>query len=143
MAKANTIPGFIPDDLQRETVKNASGLGMTNAQIACLIINPKTCKHIDRDTLEKYFREELEVGGPRLINKVANNLVNLAQGEGSSAVTAAMFYLKTQARWTELQRIEISGPDGKELSDARSILASGLIQTDAEGGEGETPSATD
>ena len=40
------------------------------------------------------------------------------RGDGSAAVTAAIFWLKTRARWKETIATEHSGPDGKPIEIA-------------------------
>ena len=48
-------------------------------------------------------------GRAAAINDVAKGLLQRAK-EGDN--TAAIFYLKTQARWSEKQELEVSGKDG-------------------------------
>jgi len=64
---------------------------------------------ISRMTLRKHFRDELAVGKVRTITKVADSLVRQAL---AGNMTAAIFFLKTQARWTETHRVDV-GVDGE------------------------------
>src|SRR6478609_2205365 len=52
----------------------------------------------------KHFREELDTGAAKANTRVAEFLFEQAtgqRGDGSAAVTAAIFWLKTRARWKE------------------------------------------
>lgn len=70
---------------------------------------------IDKTTFYEIMERQPEVsqrykkGKSRAIGSVANSLLTQAR-EGN--ITAAIFYLKTQARWKETQGIEHSNPDG-------------------------------
>jgi hypothetical protein len=48
-------------------------------------------------------------GKAKAIGNVAKNLISQAQ---AGNITAAIFYLKTQAGWKETQTHEVSGPEG-------------------------------
>lgn len=85
-----------------------AGIGIPQEDIAAAI-------GITRATLRKHFREELDTGRVRTITKVADSLVRQAL---AGNMTAAIFYLKTQAGWTETSRLEHSGKiDVSKLSD--------------------------
>ena len=56
---------------------------------------------IDAKTLRKHYRQELDHGHIKANAKVAENLYRKAIGEGRESVTAAIFWLKTRARWKE------------------------------------------
>ena len=91
-----------------EMVKSLSGLGITHEQM-CAIVK------ISRPTLYKYYQEELQEGKANANAQIARNLFKIATGSGREAVTACIFWLKTQARWTEKQVLEIQ--DGTEQDD--------------------------
>jgi hypothetical protein len=55
---------------------------------------------------------ELDLGHVKANAKVAENLFRKATGEGRESVTAAIFWLKTRARWKETSAIEHGGPEG-------------------------------
>lgn len=75
--------------------------GMPHAEIARQIINPDTGLPISEPTLRSAFRDDLAAGKARANALVAQSLFKKATGEGKGAVAAAIFWLKTQARWKE------------------------------------------
>lgn len=89
-------------------VTQLSGLGLPHEQI-CSILN------ISKPSLYKYYQEELIKGKATANAKISENLFKIATGTGREAVTACIFWLKTQARWTEKQVLEIQ--DGTEQDD--------------------------
>ena len=98
-------PRHQPDDAQRRQVETLAGYGIPEAKIASLI-------GIDAKTLRKHYRNELDYGHTKANARVAENLYRKATGEGREAVTAAIFWLKTRARWTETSVHEHTGdPD--------------------------------
>jgi len=56
---------------------------------------------IDTKTLRKHYRQELDRALIIANSKVGANLFRLATGKGREAVTAAIFWLKTRAGWSE------------------------------------------
>ena len=93
---------------QVEQVEKMAGHGLTLDQIA-------DCLNIGERTLERRFSEDTVVlaaykrGKAVAINAVAKTVYQKAKaGEGAFP----FFYLKTQAGWREVQRTEVSGPDG-------------------------------
>lgn len=89
-------------------VTQLSGLGLPHEQI-CSILN------ISKPSLYKYYQEDLIKGKATANAKISENLFKIATGTGREAVTACIFWLKTQARWTEKQVLEIQ--DGTEQDD--------------------------
>ena len=63
---------------------------------------------IDPKTLRKHYRDELDNGHVKANVKVAENLYRKATGEGRESVVAAIFWLKTRARWKETTVNEVS-----------------------------------
>ena len=47
---------------------------------------------------------------------IAENLYRKATGDGRESVTAAIFWMKARAGWREIQRQEITGPSGDDLT---------------------------
>ena len=91
-----------------EMVKRLSGIGITHDMI-CSIAK------ISKPTLYKYYDEELKVGKAQSTAQIANNLYRMATGEGKEALTASIFWLKTQAGWKETDVVEINNvSDEKE-----------------------------
>ena len=110
---------FKPDEKQRLTVSIMAACGMPQSEIARQIINPDTGKPIDEKTLARAFREDLDSGKERANALVAQSLFKKATGDGKGAVAAAIFWLKTQARWKETpQAVELSGSDGGPILSA-------------------------
>jgi hypothetical protein len=101
-----------PDEKSRKQVLELAGFGMTHDQIAKVM-------DICDETLRKYYKHELDTGTTELNTKVAQNLFSIATGKDKAAVTAAIFWLKTRARWTE--RIDISNEDGSLKPEATQV----------------------
>ena len=93
-------PSHEPDTLDRRQVEALAGYGVPE-----LGIDPKT--------LRKHYREELDFGHTKANAKVAENLYRIALGEGREAVTAAIFWLKTRAKWREPMSQEFTGQNGE------------------------------
>tara|TARA_R100000935_G_scaffold1416_1_gene4403 strand:- start:1144 stop:1527 length:384 start_codon:yes stop_codon:yes gene_type:complete len=89
-------------------VTQLSGLGIPHDQICSML-------DISKPTLYKYYDEELLKGKATANAKISQNLFSIATGTGREAVTACIFWLKTQARWTERQVLEIQ--DGTEQDE--------------------------
>jgi hypothetical protein len=100
---------YEPDEKTAAQVKRMSGLGITHDQIARII-------GISDETLRKYYPDELENGATQANATVAQNLFRIATGNDKGAVAAAIFWMKTRARWRETNHTEISGPDGAAIS---------------------------
>jgi hypothetical protein len=67
---------------------------------------------IERSTLQKHYREELDTATAKANSRVAQSLYNKALGDGSSAVTAAIFWLKTRGGWRETNTVNHVSEDG-------------------------------
>ena len=82
-------------------IKQLSGIGVTHDMI---------CSNagISKPTLYKYYDEELKLGKAQSTVTVANNLFRMATGHGKEALTASIFWLKTQAGWKETDVVEIN-----------------------------------
>jgi hypothetical protein len=83
-----------PDPGQRRQVEAMAGYGVPEADIATVI-------GIDPKTLRKHYRRELDTGQIKANSRVAENLFRKATGDGRESVIAAIFWLKTRARWKE------------------------------------------
>ena len=83
-----------PTDQSREQVEAMAGYGIPQEDIGGVM-------GMDRKTLRKHYREEIDTGVTKANAKVAESLYNKALGDGSNSVTAAIFWLKTRARWKE------------------------------------------
>ena len=89
------------NDETARMVHQLSGIGVTHDMI-CSIAN------ISKPTLYKYYDEELKLGKAQSTVTVANNLYRMATGDGKEALTASIFWLKTQAGWKETDVVEIN-----------------------------------
>ena len=76
---------------------------------------------IDRKTLHKYYREDIDKAVPSAQAKVGKFLFDAASGDAlakgashSDCLRAAMFYAKTQMGWRERQEIDLT-TNGKDL----------------------------
>jgi hypothetical protein len=94
-----------PTQQDRDTARRLSALGVPHEDIALRI-------KISSDTLVKYYQEELDEGRIDANSAIAGTLFNQAK-KGNTA--AAIFWLKTRARWKETQSHEHSGVDGGEI----------------------------
>jgi len=107
----------------RKSVEMMSAAGITHEDIATAI---GCC----RNTLEKHFRTELDTALTRANAKVAAALFNKATGDGSQAVTAAIFWLKTRAQWRTVDGHEITGKDGGPIQ-TEAVLDVSKLDDDA------------
>lgn len=109
-----------PTDEKRKLVKALAAYGIPHPQIGKLV-------GCNDDTLEKHYREELDIGLAEANAKVAQSLFKKATGDGPQSVTAAIFWLKVRARWKDTSTVELSGPDGKPIAiqdgERRALLA--------------------
>ena len=94
-------PAHQPEPGTRRQVEAMAGYGVPEADIGRVL-------GIDAKTLRKHYREELDNGHVKANVKVAENLYRKATGEGREAVTAAIFWLKTRARWKETLVSEVT-----------------------------------
>ena len=104
-------PAYKPTDVARVQIAHYKGMGMTHDQIGSLM-------GISDETLRKYYDYELKVGTAKMNISVADNLFTMATDpEHKSAVTAAIFWLKTRGGdpWREIKRTELTGKDGQPL----------------------------
>lgn len=111
-------PTFKPTIEQRKQVETLSGMGLPQEQIGALI----GCSD---DTLRKYFEDEILKGRAKANAKIAQTLFSKATGGDT---TALIFWAKTQLRWKETDKLEITGKDDGpvEISDARAKLLAGI-----------------
>ena len=82
-------------------VRQLSGLGIPHEQICSIL-------QISKPTLYKHYQDELLKGKAQANAKVAENLFKIATGTGREAVTAGIFWLKTQANWRTTDILEVN-----------------------------------
>jgi len=73
-------------------------------------------------TLRLHYRAELDTACSKANAKVAGALYKKAIGDGSQSVSAAIFWLKTRAKWRDTTTVEI------EAGDALSVLLTEIGQ---------------
>jgi hypothetical protein len=98
-------PPHKPTESTKEQVKRLSALGCPHEDIA-------TRLKISADTLVKYYQEELDEGRIDANAAIAGTLFSQAK-KGNTA--AAIFWLKTRARWKETQVNEVTGANGGDV----------------------------
>jgi len=104
-------PAFEPTDAERKQVQSLSGVGLPIEQIAVLVRDG-----IDTDTLRKHFAAELVSGKATANEQVGQTLFQKAIGGDT---TAMIWWSKTQMRWSEVQKHELTGADGVPLEFAK------------------------
>jgi hypothetical protein len=92
-----------PDPVSRRQVEAMAAYGVPEA-------DNRPGDRIDAKTLRRHYRDELDTGQIKATAKVAEFLFRKATTDGSQAVTAAIFWLKTRAGWKETSVHEMSGP---------------------------------
>ena len=98
-----------------------AAFGVPEADIArVLVIDPKT--------LRKHYRDELDTGHVKATAKVAEFLFRKATTEGPQCVTAAIFWMKTRARWREVSVHEHAGVPDRPITEIRRIILTPLTE---------------
>lgn len=97
-------PPFVPTPEERELVKKLSGLGLPQNQIRMLVRGG-----IALETLLEHFRFELDEGKAKTGWDIANALYTKAM---KGDVAAMIWWTKTQMRWSETQKLEVTGKEG-------------------------------
>ena len=92
-------------DESRRMVESTSGLGLPQEQIAILV-------GIDDKTLRKYYRTELDTGKAKANGQIAKTLYSKAVGGDT---TSLIWWTKTQMKWAETQKHELTGAEGGDL----------------------------
>jgi hypothetical protein len=110
-----------PTDKDRKQVTLMAGIGLTHDQIAKIV-------GISDETLRKYYGEELATATARMNAQVAQNLFSMATGKGAGSVASAIFWMKSRGGWREVDRKEITGPDGGPIKteNTNKLDVSGL-----------------
>jgi len=100
-------PAFEPTDAERKQVEALSGYGLPIEQIAVLVRDG-----IHVDTLRAHFATELVSGKGKANGQVGKTLFQKAMGGDTAAM---IWWSKTQMRWAETQKHEVTGADGAPL----------------------------
>lgn len=139
---------FEPVDLtptpeQRAQVQTMAGIGLRHDEIALLVINPDTGVPIDEKTLKKHFERELAKGPAMSTATVAQSLYTKAQGDSHQAVTAAIFWLKCRAGWTERTVVEVENKSGVLVPPAQMTPEQWIAAAAAANAAKEEPGGED
>ena len=94
-----------PTDETKKLVESTSGLGLPQEQIAILV-------GIDDKTLRKYYRTELDTGKAKANGQIAKTLFSKAV---AGDTTSLIWWTKSQMRWSETVRQELTGENGAPL----------------------------
>ena len=100
-------PAFEPTQSERKQVEALSGYGLPIEQIAVLVRDG-----IHVDTLRAHFATELVSGKAKANGQVGKTLFQKVM---AGDTTAAIWWSKTQMRWAETQKHEVTGADGAPL----------------------------
>lgn len=105
-------PPWIPSKQNIEEVEKYAALGLTQEQIAHnLRIGLSTL--MDKKNEFEEFAEAIKRGQAKGIALVTNALMKQVKGGNTAAM---IFYLKSRAKWRDVQPIELTGPDGEPLT---------------------------
>ena len=96
-----------PTTESRATARTLASFGIPQDQIALVL-------KIDAKTLRAHYVEELSTGSIVATAKVAANLYRIATGSGRQACTAAIFWMKCRAGWSEFAPPPKPAPLGKK-----------------------------
>lgn len=88
-------PAYQPTDETGRQVEMLAGIGVPEEMMARMV-------GIDRKTLLKYYRHEIDNGAAKATTKVAKRLFDIAMSDSKEALTACIFWLKCRARWSTL-----------------------------------------
>jgi hypothetical protein len=121
-------PAFEPTAEQRQNVEIAVGLGIPQTDICLMVRGPKG-KPINKRTLEKHFRHEIDTGATNLRAQVGNFMISVIKGSDPPPGFAPIrdekvrgslieLFAAAQLNWRKTVRTEhanAAGPDGKPL----------------------------
>jgi len=108
-----------------DRVEALAGFGLSTAEIARIF-------DLDEDHIAQAYAKGLATGASKANARVAESLYRKAIGEGRESVTAAIFWLKTRARWKESSVHEHGGVDGRPLNRADQPVCIVLTKADAD-----------
>ena len=93
-------PPYQPTEKDRQQVKTLAAMGVPDYDIAKVM-------QLSGPTLRKHFFHELESGHIEANANVAQSLFKMATDSEKPNVSAAIFWLKTRARWSEAKEEEL------------------------------------
>ena len=95
----------LPTPETQKLVESSSGLGLPHESIAVLV-------GIDDKTLRKHYRNELDMGKAKANGQIAKTLFSKAV---AGDTTSLIWWTKSQMRWSETVKNEVTGADGEAL----------------------------
>ena len=95
----------IPTPESQKLVESSSGLGLPHESRAVLV-------GIDDKTLRKHYRAELDMGKAKANGQIAKTLFQKAT---SGDTTSLIWWTKTQMKWSETVKAEVTGANGEPL----------------------------
>ena len=101
MKKKVGRPSYQPTEADRKQVELLSGIGVPIDQIGLII-------GIDKKTVQKHYRDELDVGQAKAISRVSKRLFEIATGDGRDSLSACIFWLKCRAGWKPPADVEFN-----------------------------------
>ena len=104
-----------PTEAMRKTVSLHATVGSRQETIAEVL-------GISVDTLQRYYRSELDTSREKANAQVGGALYNKAIGGDT---TAMIFWLKTRARWRET--VDVSNEDGTLKPEARQSVLLAIL----------------
>jgi hypothetical protein len=115
-------PAFVPTAAERKQVEALSGYGLTIEMIRHLVRDG-----IAIETLMTHFRAELDAGKAKANAQVGKRLFQKVM-EGDT--TAMIWWTKTQMRWSETQKVEITGAAGGPIQtvDLSKVSTEALLE---------------
>jgi hypothetical protein len=123
-----------PSEQDRRQVEAMASHGVPELDI-CRVIG------ISKPTLHRWYQYELDTGHIKANSMVAQSLYQKAMGNGPSAVTACIFWLKCRAGWVEPKPWD-DHPLGRKEQLQQAAASAGGADTDwADDLEIDTPRA--
>lgn len=113
-------PAFVPTDDERRQVEALSGYGVPQDQIAILVRGG-----IHLDTLREHFSTELLTGKAKANGQIGKTLFQKAIA-GDTA--AAIWWSKSQMRWADTHKHELTGANGGPLKVEAELEATRLLE---------------
>lgn len=102
-----------PTEPMRRQAEAMAAYGVPHEDIARVLgISPVT--------LRTHYRDALDTGAAKANARVAENLFRIATGSGREAVTAAIFWLKVRAGWSEFAPPRRDEAPGKKEAAKRA-----------------------
>jgi len=97
-------PAFKPTDEERAQVKKLAGFGLPHDMIRHLVRDG-----IALETLYAHFRPELDSGKAETSSQITGRLFAKAMAGDTASL---IWWTKTQLRWSETQKVEVTGANG-------------------------------